>query len=276
MNRIAKWCMPLLLLMVAMTANAASREEEKVAAATDVIDQLSRIPEQAIPPSLLARAYAIAVIPNVGKGAFIVGYQRGRGVLVVRRDDNTWSNPSFIRINSGSFGWQWGGQSCDIILVFKTRQGVENIQKGKLTLGADAAVAAGPVGRRTAAATDIELKAEVYSYSRSRGLFAGVALEGSAVTIDAKANAAYYGTAGISVEDAFAGKANLIPNTTNTFIQVLSNMTMELPTKPGMTVPVTAEPDSAANPAPDREVKTYGIGEPEDSNGAANDENWQD
>lgn len=275
MNRIAKWCMPLLVLMVAVTAHAASREEEKIAAATDVVDQLSRIPEQAIPPSLLARAYAIAVIPNVGKGAFILGYQRGKGVLVVRRDDNTWSNPSFIKINSGSFGWQWGGQSSDIILVFKTRQGVENIQKGKLTLGADAAVAAGPVGRRTAAATDIEFKAEVYSYSRSRGLFAGVALEGSALTIDAKANAAYYGTAAISVEDAFAGRANLVPETTNTFVQVLSNMTMPLPTKPGMNVPVTAEPDAAVSPPPDREVKTYGIGENDDS-GAADDENWQD
>jgi lipid-binding SYLF domain-containing protein len=276
MNRIAKWCMPLLALIVAMTANAASREEEKVAAATDVVEQLSRIPEQTIPPSLLARAYAIAVIPNVGKGAFILGYQRGKGVLVVRRDDNTWSNPSFIRITSGSFGWQWGGQSSDIILVFKTRQGVENIQKGKLTLGADAAVAAGPVGRRTAAATDIELKAEVYSYSRSRGFFAGVALEGSALSIDAKANSAYYGTAGISVEDAFAGRANLVPDTTNTFVQVLSSMTMELPTKPGMSVPVTAEPDTAVSPPPSKEVKTYGIGEHQESDGAADDENWQD
>ena len=275
MNRVARYFFPILALMVVVTANAASREEEKVAAATDVIDQLSRIPEQAIPPSLLARAYAIAVIPNVGKGAFILGYQRGKGVLVVRRDDNTWSNPSFIKISSGSFGWQWGGQSSDIILVFKTRQGVENIQKGKLTLGADAAVAAGPVGRRTAAATDIEFKAEVYSYSRSRGLFAGVALEGSALRIDGKANAAYYGTVGISTEDAFAGRANLVPETTNTFVQVLSNMTMPLPTKPGMSVPVTADPGTAPGPAPDREVKTYGIGENEAGDTAANEENWQ-
>lgn len=274
MNKIATILISLLVLIVAGTADAASREEEKVAAATDVIDQLSRIPEQTIPSSLLSRAYAVAVLPNVVKGAFIFGGQRGKGVLVVRRDDNTWSNPSFVKVTAGSAGWQFGGQSTDIILVFKTRQGVENIQKGKLTLGADAAVAAGPVGRRTAAATDIELKAEVYSYSRSRGLFAGVALEGSALTIDAKANAAYYGTAGISVEDVFAGRANLVPNTTNTFIQVLSNMTMELPTKPGMSVPVTADP--APTPQPDREVKTYGIGEDDADTGKTRDDDWQD
>lgn len=258
MNRIAKWCMPLLLLMVAMTANAASREEEKVAAATDVIDQLSRIPEQAIPPSLLARAYAIAVIPNVGKGAFIVGYQRGRGVLVVRRDDNTWSNPSFIRINSGSFGWQWGGQSSDIILVFKTRKGVEGITSGKLTLGADASVAAGPVGRAASAATDIEFKAEVYSYSRSRGLFAGVSLEGTGVTMDRKANAAFYGSSSMTPEKIFVSSPNIAPDIANRFIQILTAQTARLPTTPGMEAGV----ESGQAPEPASEVRTFGMPEP--------------
>jgi lipid-binding SYLF domain-containing protein len=167
-----------LALLLTSVADAATREEKRVADAADVIDQLSRIPERSIPPSLLSRAYAVAVIPNVVRAAFGLGARRGKGVLVVRQDDNSWSNPAFVTLTGGSVGWQIGAESTDVILVFKTRKGVDGIENGKLTLGANASVAAGPVGRHTSFATDIEFKAEVYSYSRSRGLFAGIALEG--------------------------------------------------------------------------------------------------
>jgi lipid-binding SYLF domain-containing protein len=151
----------LLSLVLAVPAAAATKQEKKVADATDVIDQFLRIPEQSIPPSLLSRAYAIAVIPNVLKIGFGLGARRGKGVLVVRREDNSWSNPAFITLTGGSFGFQIGVQSSDIILVFKTRKGVEGIENGKLTLGADASIAAGPVGRHTSAATDLKFRAEV-------------------------------------------------------------------------------------------------------------------
>ena len=165
-------------LMLAMPAAAASREEQRVANAADVLDKLLRIPEKSIPPSLLSRAYAVAVIPGVVKAGFVLGARHGKGILVIRQDDDSWSNPAFITLTGGSFGWQAGVESTDIILVFKTRRGVTDIANGKLTLGADASIAAGPVGRHAEIATDLAFQAEVVSYSRSRGLFAGVALEG--------------------------------------------------------------------------------------------------
>ncbi len=109
----------LLALVVAVPAAAATREEKRVADATDVLDQLLRIPEQRIPPTLLSRAYAVAVIPNVVKVGFGLGVRHGKGILVVRQDDNSWSNPAFIGLTGGSVGWQIGAQSTDIILVFK-------------------------------------------------------------------------------------------------------------------------------------------------------------
>lgn len=176
------------------SAMAASSLDRRVDAATEVLEQISRIPEQGIPSTLLNNAYAVAVIPNVIKAGFVVGGSYGKGILVVRRPDGQWSNPSFIKLGAGSLGWQAGAQSSDIILVFKTRKGVTDIENGKLTLGGDANVAAGPVGRHTRAATDWRLKAEIYSYSRNRGLFAGVSLEGAFIGMDHKANYAYYQT----------------------------------------------------------------------------------
>jgi lipid-binding SYLF domain-containing protein len=148
-----------------------------------------------IPASLLSEAHGVAIIPNVIKVGLVVGGQHGRGVIVVREADGSWRAPMFLSLTGGSIGWQAGAQATDIVLVFKTQKSVDGLMRGKFTLGADAAVAAGPLGRRTSAATDAELKAEIYSYSRSRGLFAGVSLDGSAVQIHDDLNAAYYGVA---------------------------------------------------------------------------------
>jgi len=153
---------------------------------------MSQMPEKGIPPSLLSNAYAVAVIPSVIKAGFILGGSYGKGVLVVRQSDGRWSNPAFISLGAGSFGWQVGAQSSDIVLVFKNRKGVDNIANGKLTLGGDANVAAGPVGRHTSAATDGRLNAEIYSYARNRGLFAGISLEGAWLRMDNKSNFAFY------------------------------------------------------------------------------------
>ncbi len=249
----------LLALALTSNATAATREEKRVADAADVLEQLLRIPEKSIPPTLLARAYAVAVVPGVKKAAFGLGVRRGKGILVVRRDDQSWSNPAFIVLTGGSIGWQIGAQSTDIVLVFKTRKSVDNIASGKLTLGADASVAAGPVGRHTGAATDIALDSEVYSYSRSRGLFAGLAIEGAGVTMDRKANAAFYSSASMTPEKIFASSPNIAPAVANTFVQLLSAQTRRLPTSPGM--------DATATPAdpPPSEVRTFGIPDPADA-----------
>ena len=252
----------ILAILFTSSAAAATREEKRVADAADVVDQLSRIPEKAIPPSLLSRAYAVAVVPNVVRAAFGLGARRGKGVLVVRQDDNSWSNPAFITLTGGSVGWQVGAESADVILVFKTRKGVDGIANGKLTLGANASVAAGPVGRHTGVATDIAFEAEVYSYSRSRGLFAGVALEGAGVTMDRKANARFYGSASMTPEKIFVSSPNIAPNIANTFVQVLTAQTARLPRSPGMQA---AGPEAVPAEEGESNVRTFGLPDPSES-----------
>jgi lipid-binding SYLF domain-containing protein len=183
----------LSLLLPIAPAAASAKESTRVASAIEVMDKTMEIPEQAIPPALLANAQGIAVIPGVIKVGFVLGGQYGNGVLLVRGKNGAWSNPVFVTLMSGSVGWQIGAQATDFVIVFKSPRSIEGIMKGKYTLGADAAVAAGPVGRRAEASTDVELQAEIYSYSRSRGLFAGISLEGSSLQIDHESNAAFYG-----------------------------------------------------------------------------------
>ncbi len=250
----------LLVLLLAVPAAAATREERRVADAADVLDQLLRIPERSIPPALLSRAYAVAVVPNVVKIGFGVGARRGRGILVVRQDDSSWSNPAFITMTGGSIGWQVGAQSTDVILVFRTRKGVERITNGQFTLGADASVAAGPVGRHTSVATDIRFQAEVVSYSRSRGLFAGVAFEGAGITMDRKANVAFYGSTSMTPEQIFASSPNIAPNIANEFVQILTAQTARLPTQPGMSAGTTSVPEEQESAS----VRTFGVPDPDE------------
>jgi len=185
----------------------ANEEAKKVEEAVSVVKDIMAIPEKGIPPALLSESYAVAIIPGVIKLGFIIGGRHGSGVLLVRDKEGKWGNPLFVSFTGGSIGWQVGAQSTDVLLVFKSRKGVEGIKKGKFTLGADAAVAAGPVGRSVEAATDVKLKAEIYSYSRSRGLFAGISLEGAALQIDDDANASFYGKEAIRADDILSGKA---------------------------------------------------------------------
>lgn len=243
----------VLGLLLAGPAMAATKEERRVADAADVLNQFIRIPERAVPPALLARAYAVAVIPKVIKIGFGVGARRGKGIIVIRQHDKSWSNPAFITLTGGSVGWQVGAQSTDVILVFKTRKSVENIAGGKLTLGVDASIAAGPVGRHAGIATDFRFEAEVVSYSRSRGLFAGVALEGSGITMDRKANVAFYRSTSMSPEKIFASSPNIAPNIANRFVQILTAQTRRIATN----APV--DPDEKSS-----EVRTFGIPENRD------------
>ncbi len=170
---------------------AQSEQSNRLDAAADVVKDLGKIPE-GIPPEMIRGAKAIVIIPNVIKAGFIVGGRFGRGVAMVRQGKR-FSLPLFVTIGGGSVGFQAGVQSMDLVLLFRTQRSLNNLLKGKLTLGADANVAAGPIGRHGEATTDLSLKAEVYSYSRARGLFAGISLEGSWIAIDDEAAAAYYG-----------------------------------------------------------------------------------
>jgi lipid-binding SYLF domain-containing protein len=202
----------LLLVSCACTpAFAGTEENERAVNAVKVLDEIMRMPEDAIPGKLLRDAHAVAVIPNVVKAGLVVGGRHGKGLISVRRSDGTWSHPSYISLTGASVGFQAGVQSTDVVLVFRTPRGVDSIVHGKFTLGADAAVAAGPVGRSAEASTDGQLKAEIYSYSRARGLFAGVALDGAVLGIDHDANEAAYGP-NTTPRAAFEGRVAQSPD----------------------------------------------------------------
>jgi lipid-binding SYLF domain-containing protein len=198
------------LLLPAMTVHAEDPPLVRTTNAVRVLGEIMQAPDKAIPSDLLREAKAIAVIPDMIKAGFIFGGRRGEGLISVKTPDGTWSNPSFITMTGGSVGFQAGVSSTDVILVFRTQRGVDSIVNGKFTLGADASAAAGPVGRTASAATDGQLKAEIYSYSRTRGLFAGVALDGSALRIDYDANAAIYGP-GNTPRRIFEGGVTNVP-----------------------------------------------------------------
>jgi SH3 domain-containing YSC84-like protein 1 len=185
-------CALLVLAVPVGGIRAQSAEENTVEAASDVLRDIMAIPVKAIPEALLAEAEGVAIIPGMLKGGFIFGVHHGKGVVLQRNASGAWTAPVFITVTGGSIGWQAGVQSTDVIFVFRNRRGVEGLMRGKFTIGADAAVAAGPVGRQASAATDAQLKAEILSYSRSRGLFAGVAIDGAVMQVDRRANAAYY------------------------------------------------------------------------------------
>ncbi len=216
MKKRTKAALILVILFTALFPSGApaaseGKETAKIEDSIEVLEQIESIPEKGIPPALLGNAGGIAIIPRVIKAGFILGGRFGSGILVVRDKEGRWSNPSFITITGGSIGWQVGVESIDIILVFKSMRSIESIMKGKFTLGADASIAAGPVGRQAEAATDVQLKSEIYSYSRSKGLFIGLSLEGAALQIDDDANEAFYGEPGIRVRDILSNKVPKIP-----------------------------------------------------------------
>ena len=186
-----------LCLLPPVLSRAGVSEEAKVQASTAIIREVMDIPECAIPPSLLRSAQGIAIFPDVLKGAFVFGARYGVGVMLVRNEDRSWGNPVFFRLIGGSFGWQIGVQSTDVILVLNSIRSLDKICGGKFTLGGDASIAAGPLGRQAEAATDILLTAEILSYSRNRGLFLGLSLEGAAIQVDYGATSAFYNVPGL-------------------------------------------------------------------------------
>ncbi len=171
--------------------------QQLVIDANNVLVETMNSRDNNIPQSLLSDAQAIAIIPNTLNGAFIFGVQHGRGVLVMRDATGTWQAPRMIQITGGSFGYQIGVQSSDLILVFRTRQSVTNLLAGTLKVGVGASAAAGPVGRQAAGATDLSLRAEILTYARSRGAFIGVSIDGAVISMDPTADAAFYQPPGV-------------------------------------------------------------------------------
>ena len=167
-------------------------EARRVRDAATVFGEIMSAADKAIPEAILGKAEGIAIFPSTVKGGFVFGGMHGRGVLSARTPTG-WSSPAFFTLTGGSFGLQIGGQAADLVLVINDRRGLENLVRNQFKLGADVGVAAGPVGRDAQAATDLQLRAQILSYSRSRGLFAGVTVNGSTVRQDVDANERFYG-----------------------------------------------------------------------------------
>ena len=183
-----------VLAAAPLLARAQSDEEQRITDSAAVLETLVRAPDQEIPDYILERAEAIVVIPSLVKGGFIVGAQHGRGIMSVRdRETNTWGAPGFVVLTGGSIGWQIGLQAVDLVLLVMNREGVKDLLDNEFKLGANASVAAGPVGRQGEASTDASLSAQILAYSRAKGLFAGLSLEGASLRIDRDAIERFYG-----------------------------------------------------------------------------------
>lgn len=192
---------------------------ERATDAATVLDEVMGTHEATIPTSLLRDSRCVAVIPGVVKVGFIFGGRHGRGLLSCRVGDG-WSRPSYIAITGGSFGLQIGAQATDFVLVFTNERAARALTSRKITLGGDASVSAGPVGRTAEAGTDATFRTEIYSYSRSKGLFAGLSLEGSSLGVDGEANEAVYED-GVDAEALLFEVGDAVPNQVAPFLRAL-------------------------------------------------------
>jgi len=184
-----------VLFALVVTAIGSERREadiDRLQSASTILNQIMSAPDSAIPDSIMSGAKCIAIMPSMLKGGFIVGANYGKGVATCRTDKG-WSAPAFFKLTGGSFGFQAGGQASDLVLIIRTDDGMQHLLQSKFKLGADASAAAGPVGRDAQAATDLTLRAQVLTYSRSRGLFLGVSLAGGVINQDQADTQAFYG-----------------------------------------------------------------------------------
>ncbi|HZT69147.1 MAG TPA: lipid-binding SYLF domain-containing protein [Terriglobia bacterium] len=194
-----EWIMKYLLtalLMVSFSAPmfAQGREDQRLKRSAEILQEIMKTPEKGIPQDLLNKAVCVAIVPSYKKVAFGFGASGGKGSLVCRRHgDGAWSGPSMFTIGGGSFGLQIGGSATDIVMLVMNARGAEKLMASKTELGADASAAAGPVGRTSVAATDAQMHAEILTYSRARGLFAGISLQGAFMKTDGDANERLYG-----------------------------------------------------------------------------------
>ena len=183
----------MILALNSSTAALADKITDRVDNSAEIYRELFKMTDNGIPKKLLQNCRAVAVIPGVKKGAFFIGAHHGNGIISVRNETGAWSPISFIALSGGSFGFQFGGQSADIVMFIMSERGVKSLLESKFTIGGDITAAAGPVGRTAQASTDIRLNADIYVYAKTKGLFAGIALDGSSLRPDNKAIKRFYG-----------------------------------------------------------------------------------
>jgi lipid-binding SYLF domain-containing protein len=216
----------LLVLAFSTPADDKEKDEDRIRNAGSVMNEILNVPDD-IPQDLLDKADCVVVFPSVLKAAFIVGAQYGRGVMTCRKGDNFnghWGAPSMMALEGGSFGLQIGGQATDFVLLVMNNRGANGILSSKVKLGGDASVAAGPIGRDASAETDVSMRAEILSYSRARGVFAGISLEGSTIRPDNEANERIYG-AKMSAKDIVLRNETHAPTAAADLISTLNSRT---------------------------------------------------
>jgi len=182
-----------LLLLAAPVLFGAERATERLEDTAAVFSDIMATPDRGIPHDLIEKSRCIVIVPGLKKGAFVVGVELGRGFISCRQPNGNWSAPGAVRIEGGSFGFQIGGSDTDVVLLVMNNRGAEKLLGNQFTLGAEGEIAAGPVGRDTAAETDAAMRAEILSWSRTHGVFAGIALKGATLRTDQDANAELYG-----------------------------------------------------------------------------------
>lgn len=220
------WTMTALLLVAASWADDKEKDQDRLNNAGTVLTEILNIPDD-IPQDLLDKADCVIVFPSVLKAAFVVGGSYGRGAMTCRTGDQftgSWGAPSMMALEGGSVGFQIGGQATDFVLLVMNARGAKGILSSKVKLGADASVAAGPVGRDASAETDATMRAEILSYSRARGLFAGVSLEGSTIRPDNDGNMRIYGKR-ISAQDIVIAQEANVPSAAERLISTLNAKT---------------------------------------------------
>jgi SH3 domain-containing YSC84-like protein 1 len=201
-----------------------SKASDRVQAAADVLNQIQSAPDSGIPEDILSKAECVAVVPSMLKGGFIVGGKYGRG-LASCRTPKGWSTPAFFTLTGGSFGFQIGGQAVDLVMLIMNNDGMQRLLSSKVALGADASVAAGPVGRHAEGNTDWKMRAQVLTYSRARGVFAGVSLNGAVLTQDKDSTREFYGHM-MTFKAALTGEVDPTPEA-NAFLTTLAKWAQE-------------------------------------------------
>ena len=194
-----------LTAATALGADLSTKETDRIREAATVLQEIHTVPDKDIPAELWERAECVIVVPSLKKAAFIVGGEYGKGLMSCKHDGQ-WGAPIFMQVGKGSWGLQIGAQSIDLVLLVMNKSGMEKMLRNKVTLGAEASVAAGPVGRDARAGTDAQMKAEILSYSRTQGLFAGVNLSGGVVKPDEDDNRSLYGADVVTRDVVMAGK----------------------------------------------------------------------
>jgi SH3 domain-containing YSC84-like protein 1 len=212
------------LVAVADDQPKASKAVDRVQAAADVLNEIQAAPDSGIPAEILGRSECVAVVPSMLKGGFIVGAKYGRG-LASCRTPKGWSAPAFFQLEGGSFGFQIGGQAVDLVMLIMNNDGMQHLLSSKFALGADASVAAGPVGRHAEGNTDWKMRAQVLTYSRARGIFAGVSLNGAVVKQDKDSTREFYGHM-VTFKAALTGEVDP-PSAAYPFLSSLSKWAQE-------------------------------------------------